>query len=113
MDELARLIREARVTVMHAGVGSILLSLDNGKRPVVVPRLRAFAETVDDHQLESARRFAKAGLATLIEDLAELPDTVAALDGTISVPAGGEGRLVTDLRCYLRAVLGPPGASLA
>jgi UDP-N-acetylglucosamine transferase subunit ALG13 len=113
MDELAQLIRDARITVTHGGVGSVLLSLENGKRPVVVPRLAAYAETVDDHQLESARRFARAGLVTLVEDPAELPDTIAALDCTISAPSGRPNPLVTEIRQYLGQTLGPPRVTLS
>ena len=61
-------IRRARVVVTHAGVGSVMVSLANGKCPVVVPRRKAFGEAVDDHQLQLGRRFAAAGLVTLVED---------------------------------------------
>ena len=44
-------VRRSRVVVTHAGVGSVMVSLANGKRPIVVPRRKAFAEAVDDHQL--------------------------------------------------------------
>ena len=36
-------IRAASVVVTHAGVGSVMVSLANGKCPVVVPRRKAFA----------------------------------------------------------------------
>jgi UDP-N-acetylglucosamine transferase subunit ALG13 len=104
MDEMAACVREARLVITHAGVGSILLCLGNGLRPCVVPRLRAFGETVDDHQLESARRFASAGLVTLVED-------PAALAGVIDAPvepfahASGEPALVTELRGYIEGVM--------
>jgi UDP-N-acetylglucosamine transferase subunit ALG13 len=107
MPELARLVRDARVVVTHAGVGSILLCLTNGRSPVVVPRLARFGETVDDHQLESARRFAGAGLVTLVEDPAELaPALAAAGDRTVAPPAR-DGRLVRDLRSYFEQVIEP------
>ena len=53
-DELVEHVRRARVVVSHAGVGSVLTALANGKRPVVVPRLHRFGEAVDDHQLPFA-----------------------------------------------------------
>ena len=51
-----------------------MVSLANGKCPVVVPRLKSFGEAVDDHQLQLGRRFAAAGLVTLVE----APDGLAA-----------------------------------
>jgi len=104
-EELSALVREARLVVTHGGVGSILLALSGGKKPLVVPRRRAFGETVDDHQLESARRFAAAGLVTLVEDPADLPAAVAAPHETLSMEQG-EPRLVAELRSYVTEVVG-------
>ena len=51
-----------------AGVGSVMVALANAKRPIVVPRRKSFGEAVDDHQLQLGRRFAEAGLVTLVEE---------------------------------------------
>jgi UDP-N-acetylglucosamine transferase subunit ALG13 len=110
MPDLAALVREARVVVTHAGVGSILLCLTNGRSPVVVPRLKRFGETVDDHQLESARRFAAAGLVTLVEDPADLPAALAAAGDTVVEPPSGEGALVRELRSYFQQTIEPRSA---
>ena len=110
MPDLAALVREARVVVTHAGVGSILLCLTNGRSPVVVPRLKRFGETVDDHQLESARRFAAAGLVTLVEDPADLPAALAAAGDGVVAPPSGEGALVRELRSYFEQTIEPRSA---
>jgi UDP-N-acetylglucosamine transferase subunit ALG13 len=102
-EELAAEIRRARVVVCHAGVGSVLTALANGKRPVVVPRLARFGEAVDDHQLPFARRLAKAGAVTLAEEVAALP---AALAAPGEPPAAfGAGRLAADLRQTLERLV--------
>jgi UDP-N-acetylglucosamine transferase subunit ALG13 len=114
-ERFTELVREARVVVTHGGVGSILVSLTNGKRPYVVPRLEAFGETVDDHQVESARRFAEAGLVTLVEDPAALGDALFSnghLGAGLVVPTT-EAPLVAELREYLIAHLGPPNGEPA
>ena len=98
--ELLEHIRRARVVVSHAGIGSVMTVVAEGKRPVVVPRLNRYSETVDDHQVPIARRLADAGLVSLVED----PDQLAAaLVETPAAPAtlGGEGGIVADLRAYL------------
>jgi beta-1,4-N-acetylglucosaminyltransferase len=74
-QELVEYVREASVVVTHAGVGSVAIAIANGKRPVVVPRLRRYGEHIDDHQLALGRRLAQSGLVTLVEDL----DTVGTL----------------------------------
>jgi UDP-N-acetylglucosamine transferase subunit ALG13 len=104
-DELAGLIRDARVVVCHAGVGSILTALENGKRPVTMPRLARYGEAVDDHQLPFARRLAEAGLVTLVEDPDELKAAIAS-PAAPPLPSLGANALALDLRSTLRELLG-------
>jgi UDP-N-acetylglucosamine transferase subunit ALG13 len=98
-------IRAARVVVTHAGVGSIMIAVANGKRPIVVPRLRAFAEAVDDHQLQLGRRFARAGLVTLVETPELLGDALGqAQQATVDVlPASSD--LAAELRSFVELSL--------
>jgi UDP-N-acetylglucosamine transferase subunit ALG13 len=84
-DELGATVRRARVVVTHAGVGSIMTALANGKRPVVVPRLRRFGEAVDDHQMQLGLRLH------------------ATEDDTHVVELGPDRRLVTELRDFVTA----------
>lgn len=100
-DEMAERFREARVVVCHAGVGSILLALSCGRRPVVVPRLHQFGEAVDDHQVPLARRLASQNLVRLVDDLADLPAALTE-DGTLPSRAAGGGRLAGDVHDYIR-----------
>ena len=86
-ERMGELVRRARAVVTHAGVGSVLVSLANGKRPVVVPRLKVFGEAVDDHQLQLGRRFAAAGLVTLVEDPSGLAAALEARPGAGADPA--------------------------
>lgn len=47
-------IRSADIVITHAGVGTILQSLEMGKYPVIVPRSKSHDEHVDDHQFQIA-----------------------------------------------------------
>jgi UDP-N-acetylglucosamine transferase subunit ALG13 len=97
-DEIVGQIRAARVVVAHAGAGTILIALANGRRPVVMPRLGRLGETSDDHQLPFARRLAQAGLVRLVETSGELAAAVRE-DG--AGPAVGGGPLGAALRVAL------------
>lgn len=102
-EELADAVRRARVVVTHAGVGSIMTVLANGKRPVVVPRLRRFGEAVDDHQVALGRRLHAAGMVTLVEDPGDL---LLAMEADIAAPEielGASPRLVEDLESFIAA----------
>jgi UDP-N-acetylglucosamine transferase subunit ALG13 len=101
-DHLAR----ARVSVLHAGVGSILTALASGARPVVVPRLQRYGEAVDDHQVGFGRRVHAEGLVFLVEDLGRLSAVVAAHETRFEGGVGVEGRLVEELRDLIAAELG-------
>jgi beta-1,4-N-acetylglucosaminyltransferase len=104
--ELVDLVRRARLVVTHAGVGSIMTALAQGKRPVVVPRLHRFGEAVDDHQVGLARRLGTTGLVTVVEDLEELGDAIGRGDGDSRVEIAPDQTLVDDLRSYLETVVG-------
>jgi beta-1,4-N-acetylglucosaminyltransferase len=105
-DELVELIRAARVVVTHAGVGTIMTALANGKRPVVMPRLVRFGEAVDDHQVPLARRLAEAGYVTLAEDAATLAAAVVGEPVDVGAQANGNGHLARELRDFMAERLG-------
>lgn len=112
-DEMAEHARRARVVVSHAGVGSIMLALTAGRRPVVVPRRADLGEAVDDHQLPLARRLHAAGLVRLVEDPADLPGAVAE-DGARDPLRTGEGTpLSRELHAYLAGLVAPGGTGVA
>jgi UDP-N-acetylglucosamine transferase subunit ALG13 len=106
-DELVDEIRRARVVVTHAGVGSIMTALANGKRPVVVPRLARFGEAVDDHQVDFGRWAARAGLVRLVEDPGELPTAVTEEVRTSPPQYSADARLVDELRGYIEDAVRP------
>lgn len=66
-SELRSSIREADVVIAHAGVGSALVALDEGKIPVILPRQSRHGEMIDDHQVEFARWLAQKGLAVTVD----------------------------------------------
>jgi len=111
---LVELVRRARIVVTHAGVGSVLVSFMNGKRPIVLPRLARFGEAVDDHQLELARRLAQQGLVVHIDNARNLRDVidsgVLAQPNAIPLDGRSEG-LVIDLRRYIFSVVGAAPAA--
>jgi UDP-N-acetylglucosamine transferase subunit ALG13 len=55
-DEMDEAIQDAAVIVSHGGPGTIMMAAEAGKVPIVVPRVRALREHVDDHQVLFAER---------------------------------------------------------
>jgi UDP-N-acetylglucosamine transferase subunit ALG13 len=61
-------IEAADVIVAHAGIGTIVDGLTRGKRLLIMPRRHALREHVNDHQLETVRKFdGRAGLRIAME----------------------------------------------
>jgi len=100
--EIVEQMERAAHVVSHAGAGTILCASSVGQVPIVVPRLRRFGETVDDHQVELARRLAEDGHLVVVESATELVEAVA------SAPERGDATALeagTDLIAAVRAEL--------
>ena len=109
-EAMGEKIRTAHAFVTHAGVGSIMVGLANGKRPIVVPRTEALDEAVDDHQLQLGRRFAEAGLVTIVETREELVDALGGAQPAAAVmPATSS--LASELRLFLEQTIVAPVAA--
>ena len=93
-QELSDRIRQSRLVVCHAGVGSIMVALANGRRPIVVPRLARYGEAVDDHQTQLATMLAERDTVTVTEpaqlrQIVTLTDPVAPAEGLAFGPLVG------------------------
>ncbi|OBC01178.1 glycosyltransferase [Mycobacterium sp. 852002-40037_SCH5390672] len=89
-------IRSASVAVTHAGAGSTLLCIEQGKHPVMVPRRSRLGEHVDEHQLPFAEKLEAGGLATVVREMDELPAAIAATRSQAAPPdALGRARELT------------------
>lgn len=65
--ELQREMEFADVVIGHSGTGTVLAALSAGKLPLLAPRRAAFAEHVDEHQVDLARAVAQRNLAVVRE----------------------------------------------
>jgi UDP-N-acetylglucosamine transferase subunit ALG13 len=64
---LREAMHDADVVIAHAGVGTVLAALGEGKVPVVLPRLEAQREHVDDHQVEVAAMLDRRSLVVSVD----------------------------------------------
>ena len=72
VEELRTQLARADVAVCSAGPGAVMDARAQGRFPVVVPRLAALGEAVDDHQVAFARHLESHGLARCVESAADL-----------------------------------------
>lgn len=105
-EDVVANMKRAEAVVTHAGIGSVMVALNCGKHPIAVPRLQRHGEAVDDHQLDFGRRFASAGLLTLVETREELERALAAPAVGGAVASDGSP-LAAELRGFIASAVGP------
>ncbi len=66
-ERIRAAIRGAAVVVGHAGAGFVTTSLREGRRPLLLPRLAAQGEHVDDHQRQLVAKLSELRLAVPLE----------------------------------------------
>lgn len=84
VQQMGANFRRALAVVCAGGPGTIMSARAEGCVPIVVPRLAALREAVDDHQHAFADLMAEGGLARVAHDEAGL---VALLDEAVADPA--------------------------
>lgn len=101
-----RLFAAAQCVVSHAGMGTIIRCLEQGKPLIIMPRLAALGEHRTDHQVVTAARFEHRATVRVTRDECQL---MAALDQPVSArhvssPACHSSRdaLVGELRRFVR-----------
>lgn len=66
------MVKRSKLIISHAGVGTMMSGILDGKKVVVVPRLKKFGEHVDDHQVEIAEAFQMKNCVIYCSQLEEL-----------------------------------------
>ena len=75
-DEIEKLEQKANCIITHGGVGSIISSIEKGKKVISVPRLKQYGEHVNDHQLDIVESFDKLGYIIGIKDVSKLEEAL-------------------------------------
>lgn len=76
MGEFEARVRDAQLLIIHAGAGSVIHAIRAGKVPVVMPRLKAHNEIVDDHQLEFVEELERTGKIVAAREPQDLPQAI-------------------------------------
>ena len=76
IEEMKKLINSADLIITHGGVGSIITSIEQGKKVIAVPRLKKYNEHVNDHQLDIIKSFDEMGYIIGIEDVAQISEAL-------------------------------------
>ena len=75
-EELDTFEQKADFIITHGGVGSIITSLEKGKKVIAVPRLHQYGEHVNNHQTEIVEKFHKGGNIIGLQSVEELEEAI-------------------------------------
>jgi UDP-N-acetylglucosamine transferase subunit ALG13 len=79
--ELCAKIRAASVVITHAGAGSTLTCIQQGKFPIMVPRRAKDREHIDDHQFPFTAQMRSIGHATAVLEMSDLGAAIRSVQG--------------------------------
>ena len=79
-EELEKLEQQANCIITHGGVGSIIGSIEKGKKVIAVQRLKQYVEHVNDHQLDIVESFDASGYIIGITDVSQLENALQRVD---------------------------------
>ena len=75
-EQLAEFQEEATLIITHGGVGSIVSSIEKGKKVIAVPRMHEYGEHVNNHQKEIVEDFNDKGYIIGIENVEDLKGAI-------------------------------------
>lgn len=78
--EFAKTMTECSTVITHGGTGVIIDAVKKGKKVIAVPRLAAYKEHVDDHQLQLLHQFDDLGIICACYDVEQLDSCYRQLD---------------------------------
>ena len=101
----------ARVIISHAGMGTILTALHNGKPILVMPKKANLGEHRNEHQTATARRMSEIGGVNVAFDEAELRHWLERLDDLKqpkSIGGSADDGLIRGLREFIHQTTAAP-----
>ena len=75
-EEYNKFMKNARIVITHAGVGSLIEGLNLNKKMIVIPRLKEYGEHVNDHQLQILETFENRGHILAVRNTEEFTDAL-------------------------------------
>lgn len=78
--EFAKTMTECSTVITHGGTGVIIDAVKKGKKVIAVPRLAAYKEHVDDHQLQLLHQFDDLRIICACYDVEQLGSCYRQLD---------------------------------
>jgi UDP-N-acetylglucosamine transferase subunit ALG13 len=104
-DEFDRIMNSCDAFVSHAGMGNIELAMKLQKPLLVLPRCKCFGEVVNDHQVDTARKFEQLGHILAAYDEKQLIEKIKYLKTFVpKLRTSNLQGVITKINSYLESI---------
>ena len=84
------MMQKARIVITHGGPASFIMALQEGKTPIVVPRMAKYNEHVNDHQVDfSLAVTERYKNSIVVEDVENLGNIISDYDNLVKNMSSG------------------------
>jgi len=104
-DEFANIIREARIVISHAGMGTIIETTKQGKPIIIVPRKAKLGEANTDHQFDTAKVLAKEGRLLVAFETEDLPVKLKEAESFVPTQGKGSQEILDAVKAFIDDVI--------
>lgn len=104
LDEFRRYVTDCSVMIAHAGMGSILSAMQQGRPIIIMPRRVKFRETRNDHQVATARKLnSRAGIYVVMDEaeLKQQLERIHLLEAGTAVSAFASDELLAAISHFI------------
>ena len=88
--------KKSKAIIAHAGMGTIIMALDQNKPAMILPRLKEYGELVNDHQMATARRFEQLGHILAAYDIKTFMEKLPLLKSFQPIPRTNQAQKVAE-----------------
>lgn len=78
-EEYSDILNKADIVITHGGTGTIIKSINLRKKVIAVPRLKAFGEHVDNHQIQIISEFSDIGFLQKVDNIDKLSEALESI----------------------------------
>ena len=78
-EEYSDILNKADIVITHGGTGTIIKSINLRKKVIAVPRLKAFGEHVDNHQIQIISEFSDIGFLKKVDNIDKLSEALESI----------------------------------
>jgi len=108
-DAFERFLKNSRIVITHAGIGTVYQAINISKPVIVVPRKAARGEHFDDHQEATAEALEKEGKVLVAHEVSDLPEKLKEAETFVPSKCKSNPELMKTVENFLQKLQAEKG----